>query len=191
SSARPPAADDEHPCLSVLHVVAATVARVLVELAEPGHVAQELLVQRPELSRADHRPVVEADRGERAADLVDDAHEVEVELPDDVLRLHDGALAQGLDADADIRHAVDGHQAIRAVTRAAEKPARAVVLEGAGEDAPSAREEGRRDRVALVPAHLPRPEPERKLLRPVDSLARLRLEPHVTSAAIGSAPARA
>ena len=43
---------------------------MLVELPEAGGAAEELLVQRPQLPRPDERPVVEADRRERAADLV-------------------------------------------------------------------------------------------------------------------------
>ena len=46
------AADDEHSRPAVLDVVAARVARVLVEPAEPGDAAQELLVQRPQLAAA-------------------------------------------------------------------------------------------------------------------------------------------
>ena len=64
------AADDEHPRPAVLRVVAARVPRVRIELAEPGRAPQELLVQRPRGARADERAVVEADRRERAADLV-------------------------------------------------------------------------------------------------------------------------
>ena len=129
--------------LPVLGVVAARVPGVLIELPEAGGAPQELLVQRPRGARPDERAVVEADRRERAADLVGQRHEVEVERPADVLALDDGALADRLGADANVRHAVDGHLAVRAVARAAEEPARPVVLERAREDALSGRERRR------------------------------------------------
>ncbi len=155
------AADDEHARPAVLRVVAARVSGVRIELPEPGSAAQELLVQRPGGARPDERAVVEADRRERTADLVRHGHEVEVERPADVLPLDDGALADRLGADADVRDAVDGHLAVRAVTRAAEKPARTVVLEGAREHPLARREGGGRDRVALEARHLPPGERER------------------------------
>ena len=133
-------AHDEHACLPVLGVIAAGVPCVLVELPKAGGAPQELLVERPQSPRPDERAVVEADRGERAADLVGHGHEVEVERPADVLPLDDGALADRLGADANVRNAVDGHQAVRAVTRAAEQPSRSVVLERPGEDTLSGRE---------------------------------------------------
>ena len=149
------AADDEHARAPMLRVVAPSVAGVRVELPEPRCAAQELLVQRPRGARPDERPVVEADRSERPAELVGHRHEVEVERPADVLALHDGALADRLGADADVRHAVDGHLAVRAVTRAAEEPAWPVVLERAREDALAGPERGGGDRVAFEAGHLP------------------------------------
>ena len=80
-------ADHQHLGAAVLDVVAALAAAVLVDLPEPGDVAQELLVERPRAARADHRPVVEADRRERPADLVGDGEQVVVERAADVLRL--------------------------------------------------------------------------------------------------------
>ena len=144
-----PPPDDEHARPAVLRVVAPRVPGMRVELPEPGRAAQELLVQRPRGARADERAVVEADRGERAADLVGQGHEVEVERPADVLPLDDRALADRLGADADVRNAVDGHLAVRAVTRAAEEPARPVVLERAREDTLPGRERRGRDACRL------------------------------------------
>ncbi len=172
------AADDEHARAPVLRVVAAGVARVRVELPEPGRAAQELLVQRPGGARADERAVVEADGRERPAELVRHGHEVEIERPADVLPLDDRALADRLGADAHVRHAVDGHLAVRAVARAAEEAARPVVLEGAREDALARGERRRRDRVALEAGDLPAGEGERDRLRAVDRLADSRVEPH-------------
>ena len=131
---RAPAADDEHARPPVLDVVAPRVPRVLADLPEPGEVPQHLLVLRPQEPRADHRPVVEADRRERPTDLVRDREQVAVQRAPDVLRLDDRAVADRLDADAHVRYAVDGHQAVRAVSRAAEEAARPVVLERARED---------------------------------------------------------
>ena len=172
-AARRAATDDEHARPAMLGVVAAGVPRVRIELPETGSATQELLVQRPGGARADERAVVEADRRERAADLVRQRHEVEVERPADVLSLDDGALADRLGADADVRHAVDRHLAVRAVARAAEEPARAVVLERAREDALAGGEGSRRDRVALEARDLPARERERdRLQRSIRSPAR-------------------
>ena len=118
----------------MLDVVAVRAAGVLVQLAQSGDVAEELLVERPGPARPDHRAVVEADRGERAAELVGDDERVVLERAQDVLRPDDRALADGLGADADVGDAVHGHHAVRAAARAAEEPARAVVLEAPRED---------------------------------------------------------
>jgi hypothetical protein len=67
---RGPGADHEHIRAAMLDVVALLATAVLVDLSEPGDAAEEPLVERPETPRADHRPVVEADRGEEPADLV-------------------------------------------------------------------------------------------------------------------------
>ncbi len=172
------ASDDEHARAAVLRVVAARVTRVRIELPEPGRAAQELLVERPGGAWSDERAVVEADRRERAAELVGHGHEVEIERPADVLPLDDGAFADRLGADAHVRHAVDGHLAVRTVARAAEEAARPVVLEGAREDALARGERRRRDRVALEAGDLPAREGERDRLRAVDSLAGSGIEPH-------------
>jgi hypothetical protein len=105
--------------------------RLRIELAETGGAPEELLVQGPRGTWADERAVVEADRRERAADLVGERHEVEVERPADVLALDDGTIADRLGADADVRDAVDRHLAVRTVARAAQQSPRPVVLEGA------------------------------------------------------------
>ena len=62
----------------VLDVVAPRVARLAREPPEAGEVAEHLLVHRPQPPRPDHRPVVEADRRERPADLVRDGEQVAV-----------------------------------------------------------------------------------------------------------------
>ncbi len=175
---------DEHPRSPMLDVIAARVARVLVEPPEPGDAPQELLVRRPHEPWPDHRPVVEADGRERAADLVDDAQEVAVEAAEDVLRRDDRALSEGLDAHAYIRHAVDRHHAVRAMARAAQKAARAVVLEGAREDAAARGEESGSDGVAAVPLEVPRAETERDRPVAIDQLAALGREPHASSFAV-------
>src|SRR6185503_12282881 len=128
------AADDQYLGAAVLDVVAVRAGCVLVELAESGDVAEELLVERPRPAWPDHRPVVEADRGERAAELVRDNERVVLQRAQDVLRPNGRALADRLGADADVGHAVHGHHAVRAAARAAEEPARAVVLETPRED---------------------------------------------------------
>ena len=143
----PPAADHEHAGSAVLAVVAAG-RRLLGHLSEAGDAAQRTLVQRPGAARPDHRPVVEADGRERAADAIDDREQVAVDRAPDVLAGHDRARAHGLRADADVGDAVDGHHAVGAVPRAAEQPARPVVLEAAREDAAAGRVERGAERVA-------------------------------------------
>ncbi len=181
---------DQHPRTSMLDVVPARVAGVLVESAEPGNVPQELLVERPGSPRADHRPVVEADRCERPADLVDHTQEVHVELAEDVLRRDDRTLAEWLHAHAHVRDSVHGHHAVRAVARAAEETSPAVVLERPREHAASVREERRADRVASEALELRLTESEPKRHVPVDQLPALRRQSHSTITRGGSARER-
>ncbi len=112
-AARRAGADHEHLRVAVLDVVALLAAAVLVDLAEAGDAAQELLVERPQAARADHRPVVEADRGEGPADLVGDGQQVVVERAADVLRLDPHALGDRGDARAHVRRSVDREHAVR------------------------------------------------------------------------------
>ena len=147
---------------------------VLVELPEPGRVAQELLVERPEPPRPDEGLVVEARRRERPAELVGRAHQVAVERAEEVLARDDGARADRLGADAHVRDPVHGHLTVRAVARAALQAARPVVLEAAREDAPAGGEERRAERVALEALDRLAVEGERHRLRAVDPLVRLR-----------------
>src|SRR5581483_1868011 len=72
------AADHEHVDRAVLGVVPGAAAAVLVDPPEPGDVAEEPLVQGPQPPRPDHRAVVEADRCERSADLVDDGEQIAI-----------------------------------------------------------------------------------------------------------------
>ena len=64
------AADHEDVGVLVDDLDALAARPVGVELAEAGGAAEDLLVERPELPRPDERLVVEAGRGERAAELV-------------------------------------------------------------------------------------------------------------------------
>src|SRR6185436_2199015 len=95
----------------------------LPQLPEPGRVTKELLVQRPEATWPDEGLVVEAGRGERAADEVGGAHHVEVERRLGVHVLDAHALADRLGARADSRGPVDGDEAVRALAGAAEEAA--------------------------------------------------------------------
>src|SRR4029453_14376429 len=83
-----------------------------------------------------------------------------------------------LDAHAEVRDAVHGHHAVRAVARAAEEPTRPVVLERAREQTTAGGEERRADRVALIALELPGAEAERDRFAPIDQLARLRWQSH-------------
>ena len=90
---------------------------------------------------------------------------------------HDGALADGRDADADVRLPVDGHLAVRAVAGAALEAARAVVLEAPREDPATRGVERRADRVARVRVDGLAVVRDRQLLRAVDQLAGMLGEP--------------
>ena len=143
------APDDEHVGVAAA-VLGAPLALVLggAQLAQAGGVAQHLLVHRPQASRADEGLVVEARRRERAADRVGDGHDVVLEAGGgvEVLDLH--ALAHRLGAGAHARRAVDRDQAVRALPRAAQQAAPAVVLEAARERALAGCVERRGDGVA-------------------------------------------
>ena len=180
------AADDEHIDAPVLGVVAARVPAVLVDLAEAGDAAQEVLVHRPQTPRPDHRAVVEADRCEGAADLVGDRQQIALERAAHVLGTNIRARTERLDADAHVRHAVDRHQAVRAAARAAEETARPVVLEAPREHAATRGIERRPDRVTCQPVRRPALECERERRRAVDPLTRLRSQAHQAADGSGS-----
>src|SRR5207244_10784469 len=63
-------------------------SRMLVQPPQTSHVPEELLVQRPQATRSDHRAVVEADRGERAAEVVDGCEQIVFERAQHVLPTH-------------------------------------------------------------------------------------------------------
>ena len=165
------AADHEHAGAPVLGVGAVLAAAVLVHLAEAGGVAQELLDERPEGARPVPDAVVEADRRERAADLVRHRHQVEVERAANVLRDDDRALADGHGARAHVGDTVHGHHAVRAVARAAEQAARPVVLEAAREDPLPRGVERRAERVTRESADALSLKEEGDFVAAVDPLA--------------------
>ena len=154
----------------MLDVVAPGVPCALVELPRPAAAPQELLVQRPEPPRPDERPVVEADRRERPPDLVGDGHEVEVERPRTFCAwtTRPRGSARCIRARSAHRRRSSGSSGS---ARAAEEPARAVVLERAREHALACRERRRAERVALEPGDLPARECERDRPGAVDPLA--------------------
>src|SRR5918995_794216 len=179
--------DHEHVGAPMLAVEPVRALRMRIDAPEAGHVAQETLVQRPRAPRPDHRPVVEPDRGERAAELVDGSQKVMFQRAEDVLRPHLGARTHRLRADSHARNAVHLHEAVRAVPAAAEKPARAVVLEAAGEDAPARGEQGRSEGIALERLDRLALERERDPAFAIYALARLRRKTHQTAGMSGIA----
>jgi hypothetical protein len=143
------AADHEHVA------VAAAVLRApgafglaLGQHAQAGGRAQRLLVQRPQPPRADERLVVEARRGERAADDVGRAHHVEVEPRPGIRVLDRHPVEHGLGARAHAGTPADLDERVGALATTAQLAARPVVLEGAAERAPAGGVQRRRDRVA-------------------------------------------
>jgi hypothetical protein len=167
----------------MLDVVAPRASCVLVDLPEPGDAAQKPLVEGPCPARTDHRPVVEADRRERPADLVRDGEQVVVERAPDVLRLDLCALADRGHACADVRDPVHADHAVRASAAAAQEAARPVVLEASGEDPLALAVEGRGERVALEASDGRAVEGEGHLAVAVDALALLGRQPHRREAA--------
>jgi hypothetical protein len=175
--ARRSPADHEHVGVTVLSVVAVTSLRMRVDAAEAGDVPEELLVERPRPTGPDHRPVVEPHRREGTAKLVRHRQEVVVERAPDVLAHDLGALAHGLGANAYVRDPVHGHHAVGAVARAAEQPARAVVLETAGEDPLPGRVKSGAEGVPFEGLDASSPVGEGDLTGAVDPLGRLLFEP--------------
>jgi hypothetical protein len=135
--------------------------------------SKDLLVERPEATRPDEGLVIEAGRGERAADEVGGAHHVELERGRRVHVLDPHPRAHGLGAGADAGGAVDGYETVGALAGAAEEAATAVVLEGAREGALAARVERRADRVTLERLDFTAVERERNLGVTPDALAAL------------------
>ena len=186
-SSRRSSADDQYLRVTVLDVITSRATGLRVDPAESRDAAEEALVERPGPPGVDHRPVVEADRGERAAHLVRDREEVVVERAPHILGAHVGAVTHGLVADAHVRNSVHGHHAIGAAARTAEETAGPVVLEAAREDSLAAGEQGRPDRVSSESLDGLSLETEGHLFAAVDPLALLGREPHYTAGVSGSA----
>ena len=164
---------------------------LLRQLAEPGRVAQHLLVERPQPARADERLVVEAGRRERSAERVGDRHEVVLEAGARVQMLDRRTVAHGFGAGAHAWGAVDGDEAVRAVAGAAHQPAPAVVLEAARERPLAGGVQRRADRVALERGDLLAVEVERDRLVAVDQLRGLgRQAGHALGPPCSSSPGR-
>ena len=154
----------------------------LRKLSKPGRVAQHPLEHRPHPARADERLVVEAGRRERASERVRHRHRIVLEAGLGVQMLDRRTVAGRLGAGADPWRAVDRHQAVGAMARAAHQTAPAVVLEAAGEGPPAGGVQRRADRVALVRGDLLAVERERDLPVAVDHLGGLlRQSPHPPS----------
>src|SRR5262245_39274068 len=161
----------------------------LAQLPEPGGVSQHLLVERPEPTRPDEGPVVEARRGERAAEEVGGAHRIEVERGRRVHVLDPHPFAHRLGAGADAGSAVHGDEAVGTLARAAEQAATAVVLERARERALAGGEQGRADRVSLEAGDRAAVERERDLPVAVDALAALLRQASAAGRALDHEPA--
>ena len=141
-------ADDEHVGMAIDAVdLARRIA--LVREAKTGDAADNALSHRPCELRLDAGLVVEAD-GHQRMELVDHVERVTVDrrpgvLPRDLL-----AILGRAHAGAHVDLAVNRDEAVRAVARQAVEATRAVVLEGAGEDADAIPVERRGERVARL-----------------------------------------
>ncbi len=145
--------------------------------AEAGGVPQDLLVEGPEPAWPDEGLVVEAGRGEPAAEDVGGAHRVEAQRGAGVHVRDLHPLAGRLGAGPDTGRAVDLDQAVGALAGAAEQPPGAVVLEAARDDLLTGSVESGADRVALERADRAPVEAELDLAPAVDPLSRLRRQP--------------
>ena len=169
-----PAADDQHVGVATAVLGAPlTLGLLLTELAEPRRIAQDLLVQRPQLARADERLVVEAGRRELGASAVGDLHHVVLERRRRVDVLDDEPVAGRLDAGARAGGAVDRADAVRALAGDAHQAAAAVVLERAAERPLTGGVQRRADRVAFESGNALAVEREADRLGAVDPLAGL------------------
>ena len=143
------AADHEHVRMAT-PVLGTPLAVLLAacEPAQPGRVAEHLLVERPQAARPDEGLVVEARRGQVAAEDLGRSHDVEAQGRPGVHVLDLHPLPDRLRAGAHAGPAVHVDEAVRALTGAAEQAARAVVLEAPREDPMIGRVQRRADRVA-------------------------------------------
>ena len=133
----------------------------LVDLAEPGHLADHRLDLGPQPARLDQRLVVEADRQELVRQpRVVHGQRVALEREHHVLGFDLHPVARRARAAAHARLAVDLHEAVRAVAAHAQEAAAAVVLEGAGDGVDACAVERGADRVARVDRDLPAVEAE-------------------------------
>ena len=185
-------ADHEHVAVTT-PVLGSPLALVLAlrEPAEPGGVAQHLLVQRPQAARADERLVVEADRREGTAEAIGRPHHVEAQRRPGVLVLDAHAVQHRLAAAPDARGALDLEERVGALATAAQLAARAVVLEAARQHSSPRGHQCRGDRVAVEAANGVSVERERHRPCAVDPLGGLRLEPVHVVTAPAAAPAAA
>ena len=169
-----PAADDEHVGVAAAVLGPPLALGLLVaQLAEPGGVAQDLLVQRPQPARPDERLVVEAGRRELGRRRVGDLHHVELERRLRVDVLDDEPLAGRLDAGPRAGAPSTEHEAVGALAGDAHQAAAAVVLEAARERPLAGGVQRRADRVALERGDALAVEREADRLGAVDPLAGL------------------
>ena len=121
----------------------------LVGEAKTGDAANDALCEGPGKLRLGHRLVVETD-GHQRMHLVDHVECVAVNGRPRVLTRDDLTIRGCTLAGADVDFAINGDQAVRAVTRKAVEAARTVILERAGEDADAVSVECRGKRVARL-----------------------------------------
>ena len=181
------AADHQHVGVTAAVLGAPLALRLAAaQPAEAGGVAQHLLVERPEAPRPDEGLVVEAGRGDPAAEDVGGPHRVKPQGWSGVHVRDLHPVAHRLGAGPDPGPAVDLDQAVRALPGAAEQAAGAVVLEAA-RDHPLPRGVKRgADRVALERLHGAAVEAELDLPPAVDPLSRLPRKPAHRSLPPGS-----
>ncbi len=144
------AANHGHVGVKILFVVVAR-RRVGVYPAQAGHVAQYLLIGRPQRRRVDEGLVVEAHRQE-AVGQAGQGHGVALQRRPSVLRAHGHPGLDRAGAGAHTWLRADLDEAVGAVTGATQQAARPVVLERAAEDTHAGRGQGRGDGVAGVGA---------------------------------------
>ena len=171
TESRGSATDDGYVRMPVFMVGVEFGPRLYTEAAQSGDAAQQLFGQRPRPTRTNERLVVETD-GQQNVEFLDQRQRVETERRPGVLGTDAHARADRLGTRAYARRAIDVHQAVGAVARQAQQPARAVIFEAAAEDALPRGVQRRGDGIARLGGDVAAVERERQPPVVVDDVMR-------------------
>ena len=162
-NARRPAAHDQHVGVAVDLVVSLVGPVSDVHPPQTCRATKHGLVERPEGPRSDEGLVVEAG-GKEEGEPVVDRKQVQPERGPGVLMPHVHARLGRGHARPDVGCLTDLHEAVRTAAGAAQQPARAVILEAAGEDSHARPVQRRGDGVPFTDGDRPAVEAEPALV---------------------------